>query len=171
MVFLMAARFGCWVIPDLVTSPRPWKRVESAPGSVSSDRQRLHLHRIPSRLFGYGVRAVPSRHRLQTLAALHPRLAARSSASTRASRSSFASSLQPQGLAAEDLIEALAAADVLEKFCHLPEADQDRFSQWIGQASDVDSNWRRIEALVLALRMGPLDSSTPQAPGDRAAEG
>jgi hypothetical protein len=34
MVFLMAARFGCWVIPDLVTSPRPWKRTESAPGSV-----------------------------------------------------------------------------------------------------------------------------------------
>ena len=62
----------------------------------------------------------------------------------------------------EDLLDAMARADVLEIFGRLPEADQQKFSRWIGKARDDESHWRRINALVLALRLGPLQIG-PQA--------
>ena len=67
----------------------------------------------------------------------------------------------------EDLLEAMIHADVLEVFVLLPEIDQSKFSSWVGRAPDKESRWRRINGLVLALKLGPL-----QAPGvDDAATG
>ena len=59
-------------------------------------------------------------------------------------------------ITADDLLDALARHDVLETFCQLPTIDQEKFSRLIGKARSNDSHWRRIEALVLALKAGPL---------------
>ena len=56
----------------------------------------------------------------------------------------------------KDLHDVLVTYDVLETFNRLPREDQDRFFRWIGAARDDDSYWMRVEALVLALRVGPL---------------
>ena len=50
----------------------------------------------------------------------------------------------------------MAAADVLETFLKLPSSSQDYFRDWIGKATDDVSHWRRIDALVLAIRSAPL---------------
>ena len=65
-----------------------------------------------------------------------------------------------------NLVDVLATYDVLETFRRLPETDQERFSRWIGSARDDESYWIRVEALVLALRAGPLQSTEPDNPGD-----
>jgi hypothetical protein len=62
----------------------------------------------------------------------------------------------------DDLLNAMVGADVLETFCQLPRADQEKFSYWIGKARDDESHWRRIHALVLALRSGPIHSRAPE---------
>ena len=49
-----------------------------------------------------------------------------------------------------------ASYDVLETFDRLPDSDRDRFARWIGAAQDDESRWMRIEAFVLALKLGPL---------------
>lgn len=72
-------------------------------------------------------------------------------------------SAQPT-ITAEDLIEAMVQADVLETFCRLPQAEQAKFSRWIGKARNDASHWQRIQALVLALRMGPLQPITVEEP-------
>ena len=73
---------------------------------------------------------------------------------------------------ARDLREALAGADVLEVFRRLPRVDQHRFSHWVEIARDDESHWRRIHALVLALRTGPFLPSVSQAAArDSAALG
>ena len=59
-------------------------------------------------------------------------------------------------ITADDLLDTLAAADALETFLRLPMEDQDNFARWIGKSRDDESHWRRINALVLAMRMGPL---------------
>ena len=65
----------------------------------------------------------------------------------------------------DNLLDAMAEADVLEVFCHLPEVAQQEFREWIGKARDDDSHWRRIDALVLAMRSGLLhDRSERQSP-------
>ena len=64
-----------------------------------------------------------------------------------------------------DLLDVLATYDVLETFRRLAESDQERFSRWIGSARDDESYWIRVEALVLALRAGPLQSSHPESTG------
>jgi len=64
----------------------------------------------------------------------------------------------------EDLLDAMREADVLEVFVQLPPADQDKFAVWIGKARDEESHWRRINALMLALRTGPLYPGTPAGP-------
>jgi ferric-dicitrate binding protein FerR (iron transport regulator) len=66
-------------------------------------------------------------------------------------------------ISTEGMIQAMAAADVLETFCQLPQEDQAKFSRWIGKARDDESHWRRINALLMALRTGPLQPSAPQA--------
>lgn len=61
-------------------------------------------------------------------------------------------------ITADDLLDTLAAADALEAFLRLPVADQESFSRWIGKARDDESHWRRINALALAIRLGPLEA-------------
>jgi molybdopterin converting factor small subunit len=60
-----------------------------------------------------------------------------------------------------DLEEAMSEADVLALFQKLPPADRERFSRWIALARDDESLWRRIEIVVMALRMGPLEPGVP----------
>lgn len=70
----------------------------------------------------------------------------------------------------EDLLDAMTEADVLETFCQLPQVDQEKFSRWIGKARDDDSHWRRIQALVSALRAGPLQPVAPAKPVSSAGQ-
>lgn len=55
----------------------------------------------------------------------------------------------------DDLLNAMAAADVLEMFCDLPEDARRKFEHWIGKARDDQAHWRRIDTLVMALRSAP----------------
>jgi uncharacterized protein YdeI (YjbR/CyaY-like superfamily) len=55
-----------------------------------------------------------------------------------------------------DLSDALAEADVLHIYSRLPQADRARFARWIGMARDETSHWRRIETLVMAMKLSPL---------------
>lgn len=68
----------------------------------------------------------------------------------------------------DDLLDAMTAADVLETFCHLPEASKREFEEWIGKARDSEAHWRRIETLVMAMRSAPLLQTEP--PGKTASE-
>lgn len=61
-----------------------------------------------------------------------------------------------QELSSHDLLDVLADADVLKTFNRLPVKDQENFARWIGIARDDVAYWRRIDALVLSLRLGPL---------------
>lgn len=54
------------------------------------------------------------------------------------------------------LLETMATADVLEIFHSLPAETQVKFQSWIDKARNASSQWRRIDALVLAMRIGPL---------------
>ena len=71
-------------------------------------------------------------------------------------------------ITAQDLIAAMAAADVLETFLKLPSASQDYFRDWIGKAADDEAHWRRIDTLVLAIRSAPL--MVPEESYERALE-
>jgi Bacteriocin-protection, YdeI or OmpD-Associated len=64
-------------------------------------------------------------------------------------------------LAPQDLLEALRLADVWEVYCSLPEPNKDEFARWIDKSPDQAARWRRIDALVLALRLSPLVSDLP----------
>ncbi len=64
-------------------------------------------------------------------------------------------------ITADDLLDTLAAADVLETFLHLPQEDQDAFARWIGMSRDDESHWRRINALALAMRLCPMHVAEP----------
>lgn len=69
----------------------------------------------------------------------------------------------------DDLFRSLTEADVLANFHHLPMEQQDRFIDWIDKARDDEAHWRRIDILVLAMRMGPqatpLAEEQPAPPG------
>lgn len=72
----------------------------------------------------------------------------------------------PQGkITADDLLDTLAAADALQTFLRLPPEDQENFARWIGKSRDDESHWRRINALALAIKMGPfrVDQDHPSA--------
>jgi uncharacterized protein YdeI (YjbR/CyaY-like superfamily) len=60
----------------------------------------------------------------------------------------------------DDLLDAMAAADVLDGFCNLPEASRREFEAWIGKARDDESHWRRINTLVMAMRVAPRLQTT-----------
>ena len=64
----------------------------------------------------------------------------------------------------DDLLDAMATADVLETFVHLPDSAQEEFRRWIGRARDNDSHWRRIHALVAAMRSGILHETSSMEP-------
>jgi uncharacterized protein YdeI (YjbR/CyaY-like superfamily) len=68
----------------------------------------------------------------------------------------------------DDLLNAMAAADVIDTFCHLPEASRREFEGWIGKARDNAAHWRRIDTLVMAMRSAPL--LDVQTDGKRATE-
>jgi hypothetical protein len=57
----------------------------------------------------------------------------------------------------EGLVDAMEFAGVLDTFHRLPQEEQERFTRWVGTARDVDSHRRRINALVLALKIGPFE--------------
>jgi hypothetical protein len=63
--------------------------------------------------------------------------------------------------APDDLLEPLKIADVWEVFCALPPANRDEFARWIESSPDQAARWRRIDALVLALRLSPLVKGVP----------
>lgn len=56
----------------------------------------------------------------------------------------------------DELLAAFAATDSLPAFRQLPLADQENFFRWIEKATDEESRWRRIDALVLAMRISCL---------------
>lgn len=65
---------------------------------------------------------------------------------------------EASAFAPDDLLEALRISDVWEVYCSLPKKNQDDFAGWIDSATDQAARWRRIDALVLALRLSPLVS-------------
>ena len=68
-------------------------------------------------------------------------------------------------ITADDLLNAMAAADVLDGFCRLPEESRREFEEWIGKARDNAAHWRRIDALVMAMRNAPLlDAARSEEP-------
>ena len=69
---------------------------------------------------------------------------------------------QPRATADRDLLDALAAHDVVDTFQRLPLDEQDKFLTWIDRAPDQHAYWRRIDILVLGMRMAPLPESTAQ---------
>ena len=58
-----------------------------------------------------------------------------------------------------DLLHALAAWDVVETFQAMPLYDQDKFLAWIERAPGEDAYWRRIDIMVLGMRMAPHPGS------------
>ena len=65
----------------------------------------------------------------------------------------------------DDLLDAMAAADVLDIFCHLPEPAKREFEEWIGKARDSEAHWRRIDVLVRAMRNAPrVEAQTENEP-------
>ena len=54
---------------------------------------------------------------------------------------------------AEQVLQALSAADALDAFENLPGSEQGRFLLWIAKASDDEAYRRRTDILVLAMRM------------------
>jgi hypothetical protein len=62
--------------------------------------------------------------------------------------------------------DILATFDVLETFELLPKADQERFSLWIENSSNDEARLGRLEAFVLALRLGPLQADASKGPSE-----
>lgn len=61
----------------------------------------------------------------------------------------------------DDLLNAMAAADVRDIFCRLPEASRIEFEQWVGKAHDDAGHWRRIQILVVAMKIAPRLETQP----------
>lgn len=68
--------------------------------------------------------------------------------------------MTPRGIASEDLFNSLTAADALDTFLSLPEKDRHTFEEWIERAHDDDARWRRIDTLVMAMRVAPRIEGT-----------
>ena len=64
--------------------------------------------------------------------------------------------MSADGAISKDLLDTFASYDVLETFNRLPALNRDRFLRWISSARDDESKWLRVEAFVLALKLGPL---------------
>ena len=56
----------------------------------------------------------------------------------------------------DELMSALASADVLADFLLLPSDQQTNFHRWVIRSVDAESRYRRVDALVLAMRSGLL---------------
>lgn len=53
----------------------------------------------------------------------------------------------------DDLVALLAEFDVIDRFRRLPAAEQAGYSRWVEMATNDDARSRRLEALVLGLRI------------------
>ena len=73
----------------------------------------------------------------------------------------------PQQDPTSDLLQALVAAGVVETFQALPLAEQDKFLIWIENAPDADAYRRRIDILVMGIRMAPLSDGKRRSLRDR----
>lgn len=67
----------------------------------------------------------------------------------------------PEQDSTNDLLKALATWDVVDTFQALPLYDQDKFVAWITRAPDEEAYRRRIDILVLGMRMAPLTKAKP----------
>lgn len=71
----------------------------------------------------------------------------------------------PERKQTDDLLRALRAADALDNFQALPLEEQERFSNWIARSRDDEGYWRRIDILVMGMRMAPpLNAPQEQHP-------
>lgn len=61
----------------------------------------------------------------------------------------------PERNQTNDLLRALKEADALDNFQALPLKEQERFWDWIAKSRDEEGYWRRIEILVMGMRMAP----------------
>lgn len=61
----------------------------------------------------------------------------------------------PERKQTNDLLRALKEADALDNFQALPLEEQGKFWDWIGKARDEEGYWRRIDILVMGMRMAP----------------
>ena len=61
----------------------------------------------------------------------------------------------PERKQTDDLLRALVAADALDNFQALPLEEQERFRAWIVKSRDEAGYWRRIDILVMGMRMAP----------------
>lgn len=66
----------------------------------------------------------------------------------------------PEPNTTNDLLQALVAAGVVDVFQRLPLEDQTDFLDWIEKAPDAEAYRRRIDILVVGIKMSPL--SEPQ---------
>lgn len=73
----------------------------------------------------------------------------------------------PQQNPTNDLLHALVAAGAVEAFQRLPLEEQDKFLAWIEKAPDAEAYRRRIDILVVAIRMAPLSDSQRKSLRDR----
>ena len=76
----------------------------------------------------------------------------------------------PERNQTDDLLRALREADALDNFQALPLEEQDRFWNWIAKSRDEEGYWRRIEILVLGMRMAP-PIKAPREPRAQSAFG
>jgi len=58
-----------------------------------------------------------------------------------------------------DLSDSMTSAELVGTFHRLPPEIQENFQRWVHRATTTESHWRRIGALVLALRSGLLDET------------
>lgn len=68
----------------------------------------------------------------------------------------------PERSQRDDLLRALAGSAALDRFQALPLEDQDRFWAWIAKSRDEEAYWRRIDILVIAMRVAPPSTPRPQ---------
>lgn len=66
----------------------------------------------------------------------------------------------------DDLLRALIEADALDNFQALPLEEQERFWTWIAKSRDDEGYWRRIDILVMGMRMAPrIEAPRDSLPG------
>ena len=73
----------------------------------------------------------------------------------------------PEQNPTNDLLHALVAAGVVDTFQRLPLEDQSYFLDWIEKAPDAVAYQRRIDILVVGIKMSPLSDIKRKALRDR----
>ena len=73
----------------------------------------------------------------------------------------------PEQNPTNDLLHALVVAGAVEAFQKLPLEEQDWFLSWIENAPDADAYRRRIDILVIGIKMSPLSTARRKSLRDR----